>query len=293
MNSARLKTSTSLNAPLPRGIGVRAPLARGLAVLAAAFALSFGSPMTIARADTVTLYAAGSLKGALTDVAKAYESKSGNKVETKFGPSGLLRKEIAGGAKADVFASANMTHPKALHDAGKSGPVRQFARNKLCALVKPGLDVTTANMLDRILDPAVKLGTSTPKSDPSGDYAFESFHKAEAVKAGAQAKLEGKALKLTGAKDSAAPPKGKIAYGWHVDEGRADIFLTYCTNALAAKKQYPSQQMVDLPEALAVGADYGLTVINGTGAMAKQLADFILSQDGQKILAAYGFSPGP
>jgi molybdenum ABC transporter molybdate-binding protein len=244
-----------------------------------------------AGADTVTLYAAGSLKGALTEAAKAYEVKSGNTVETKFGPSGVLRKEIAGGAKTDIFASANVTHPRALHEAGKSGAVRQFARNKLCALVRPGLDVTTENLLDRMLDPKIKLGTSTPKADPSGDYAIESFGKAETVKPGAKATLEGKALKLTGAKDSAAPPKGRIAYGWHVDEGRADIFLTYCTNALAARKQYPGQQMVELPDALGVGANYGLTVMSGAPLVAEQLADFILSPDGQKILSSYGFAP--
>ncbi len=67
-----------------------------------------------ALADTVQLYAAGSLKGALSDVAKAYEAATGNKVEAKYGPSGLLKNEIAEGAKADVFASANMEHPQAL-----------------------------------------------------------------------------------------------------------------------------------------------------------------------------------
>ena len=65
-------------------------------VVATLSALNLGAAMTAANADTVTLYAAGSLKGALTEVAKAYEAKSGNTVATKFGPSGLLRKEIAG-----------------------------------------------------------------------------------------------------------------------------------------------------------------------------------------------------
>jgi ABC-type molybdate transport system substrate-binding protein len=86
-----------------------------------------------AAAETVALYAAGSLKAALTDVAKAYETASGNTVQAKFGASGLLKDEIAGGAKADVFASANMEHPRALHDAKKSGPMLLFARNRLCA----------------------------------------------------------------------------------------------------------------------------------------------------------------
>src|SRR5215831_2306562 len=140
-------------------------------------------------AETVHLYAAGSLKGALTDIARAYDASTGNKIEAKYGPSGLLKNEIAGGARADVFASANMEHPQALHDEKKSGPVIRFTRNKLCALVKPRLKVDSKNLLEHLLDPTIKLGTSTPKADPSGDYAFGVFAKAEAIKAGARAAL--------------------------------------------------------------------------------------------------------
>jgi molybdenum ABC transporter molybdate-binding protein len=244
-----------------------------------------------AVAETVQLFAAGSLRDALTEVAKAYEAKSGNKVAAKFGPSGVLKTEIDSGAKADVFASANMEHPQALNDDGTGGPVVRFARNKMCALVKPGLDVTGDTLLARMLDPKIKLGTSTPRSDPSGDYAVQVFTKTEALKPGSQALLEKKALQLTGAKDSAQPPAGRAAYGWHVAEGRADIFLTYCTNVLAAQKQYPGQQMVALPDALAVGADYGLTVIEGAPPAAQDFVEFILSADGQKILATHGFTP--
>ncbi|MGA7017272.1 MAG: molybdate ABC transporter substrate-binding protein [Pseudolabrys sp.] len=136
-----------------------------------------------AAAETVQLYAAGSLKAALTDVSKAYEASWGSKLEPKYAPSGLLKTEIALGAKADVFASANMEHPQALHDEKKSGPVIRFARNRLCALVKPGLAVDSTTLLARMLDKNVKLGTSTPKADPSGDYAFEVFRRAEVVKA--------------------------------------------------------------------------------------------------------------
>src|SRR5262245_252451 len=144
---------------------------------ARAIALAMLAMTGPAGAEIVQLYAAGSLRGALTDVGKAYEAAMGNKVEAKYGPSGLLKKEIAEGAKADVFASANMEHPQALHDERKSGPVVRFARNSLCALVRPGLTVDSANLLARMLDGNVKLSTSTPKADPSGDYAFEVFRK--------------------------------------------------------------------------------------------------------------------
>jgi molybdenum ABC transporter molybdate-binding protein len=245
----------------------------------------------LARAETIQLYAAGSLRAALNEAARAFQSKTGNPVQAKYGPSGVLKDEIAGGAKADVFASANMTHPQALSAAKKSGPVLRFARNRLCALVKPGLAVNSASLLDRMLDPQVKLGTSTPKADPSGDYAFEVFRKAEAVKPGAQAVLEKKALQLTGNPSSAQPPAGRAVYGWHVAEGRADIFLAYCTATREAKQQNPDQQIVELPDNLAVGADYGLTVIAGGSAAAQGFAEFILSPDGQKILTGHGFAP--
>src|SRR5215471_18677359 len=176
---------------------------------ALAILLAMGLMTGSTTAETIQLYAAGSLKLALTEVAQTYEASTGNKVETKYGASGLLKNEISSGAKADVFASANMEHPQALHDERKSGPVVRFARNALCALVRPGLKVDSANLLERMLDPAIKLGTSTPKADPSGDYAFEVFAKADVIKPGAQAALEAKALQLTGGAVSASPPAGR------------------------------------------------------------------------------------
>jgi ABC-type molybdate transport system substrate-binding protein len=243
--------------------------------------------------EPVLLHAAGSLRGALNEASNAFEAATGLKVQAKYGPSGLLKDEIAGGAKVEVFASANMTHPQALTSAKRSGPVVLFARNRLCALVKPGLAVTSATLLDMLLDPAIKLGTSTPKADPSGDYAWEVFRKAEAIKPGNFAALEKKALTLTGGPNSPPPPPGRSAYGTVVAEGKADIFLTYCTNALTAQKENPGQQVVALPEALAVGADYGLTVMADSSANGYKLAMFILSPEGQAILAKHGFAaPG-
>jgi ABC-type molybdate transport system substrate-binding protein len=237
-----------------------------------AFMAALSMSVAASASDTVLLHAAGSLRGALTEVSNAFGKSSGIKVEAKYGPSGLLRDEIAGGAKAEVFASANMTHPQALAKAGKAGPVVMFARNRLCALVKPGLAVTSENLLERMLDPQIKLGTSTPKADPSGDYAFEVFKKADALKAGANDVLSKKALQLTGGPNSAPPPPGRNAYGHVVASGQADIFLTYCTNAIVARSENAGQQVVALPESLAVGADYGMTVITGASANAERFA---------------------
>jgi ABC-type molybdate transport system substrate-binding protein len=240
--------------------------------------------------EAVLLHAAGSLRAALTEVAREFETSGFGKVQAKFGASGLLKDEITGGAKAEVFASANMEHPRALASAKRSGPVVLFARNRLCALVRSGLEVTPASLLDRMVDPQVRLGTSTPKADPSGDYAWEVFRKAEQLMPGAAETLEKKALQLTGGPTSPPAPQGRSIYGELIAQGAADIFLTYCTSALAAQRENPTQVIVQLPDALAVGADYGLTVMNGASTPAYQFALFLLSTEGQRSLAKHGFA---
>jgi molybdate transport system substrate-binding protein len=215
---------------------------------------------------------------------------AGVAVQAKYGPSGLLKDEIAGGAKAEVFCSANMEHPGALAQAKRSGPVVLFARNKLCALVRPGFAVTPANLLDRLLDPNVKVGTSTPRADPAGDYAWEMFRKADKLRAGSFAVLEAKALQLTGGAASPRPPPGRNVYGALVADGKADIFLTYCTNALVAQRENAGLQIVSLPEDLSVGADYGLTVVAEASPNAYRLAMFILGETGQRTLLKHGFA---
>jgi molybdate transport system substrate-binding protein len=240
--------------------------------------------------DPVQLYAAGSLRSALTEIAAVFEAQAGIKVQAKFGPSGTLKDEIAGGARADVFASANMEHPQALASARKGGQVVLFARNRLCALARTGVAVDTATLLERMLDPAVKLGTSTPRADPSGDYAWEVFRKADKLRPGAFAALERKALKLVGGPDAPTAPAGRTVYGMLIAEGKADLFLTYCTNAMEAKKEVTGAQIVALPDELAVGADYGLIVIANAPPDAYRFAMSVLSADGQRILAKHGFS---
>ncbi len=242
--------------------------------------------------DSVKVHAAGSLKAALTEAAAAFaKMPDGAKVEFAFGPSGLLKERLEKGEASDLFASANMAHPKALSGAGKAGPVRAFARNTLCALAGAGVKVTPRTLLDTILDPKVKLGISTPKADPSGDYAWQLFANAEKVKAGSQKALEAKALQLTGGPQHPPPPKDRTVYGVIVAKGEADVFLTYCTNAILAKKEEPQLQVVAIPDDLNVGADYGLVVMAGAKPAGARFADFLLSADGRAILGTFGFAP--
>lgn len=258
-------------------------------IVLSALVLGLSVMTDAASAQSVQLYSAGSLKGAWLDMIEAFAAATGIKVEPRFGPSGALKDAILAGANADVFTSANMEHPRALATARLSGSAVLFARNRLCALARPGLAVEPATILDRMLDPAVKLATSTPKADPAGDYAWSVFHKADAIRPGAFAQLDRKALQLVGGPNSPPPPEGRSGYGALVASGAADLFLLYCTAAKVAEQENPGQRAIALPPELAVGADYGLAVLNRAPPDAYRLALFILSNDGQRILAKAGF----
>jgi molybdenum ABC transporter molybdate-binding protein len=264
-----------------------------LILLVATLALLGGSLWAPAVAqDAVVVYAAGSLRAALTEIAERFTAQSSIAVRLEFGASGTLRQRLEQGEAADVFASANMEHPRVLASQGKAAAVRLFARNELCALVRGGLPVTTATLLDVMLDPGVKLATSTPKADPSGDYAWEVFRKAEGERAGSRARLEQKALTLVGGPSSLQPPAGTTAYSYALQQGLADVFLTYCTNAREAVSTTRGATVVSLPPLLRVGADYGLTTLSGGRTdRASKLVAFILGPEGQQVLVRHGFSP--
>lgn len=246
---------------------------------------------TAGAQQPIRLYAAGSLRAALTDIANAFRAETGITVAGTYGASGLLRERIENGEAAEIFASANMEHPQMLAQAGSFGPVTLFTRNTLNALVHPRMEVTPETLLVRMLDKAVRLGISTPKSDPSGDYTLEVFRRADAVQPGSFARLEAKALRLTGASSSPPPPAGRNTYGYLVEHGEADIFLTYRTNAVLARREVPTLRVVPLPADLVVDADYGMTVLRDARTDVSRFAEFVLSAQGQAILMAKGFSP--
>lgn len=244
-----------------------------------------------AMADDLTLRAAGSLKAPMSDIAAQFEALNGHRVTLDFGPSGLLRERILSGAPTDLFASANMAHPEDV--AGqRGGTVIAFASNMLCALTQPEIAATPDTLLDLMLSPKVRLGTSTPQADPSGDYAWMLFDRAEALQAGAAARLKAKALTLTGGADAPKPPADRTVYAMVMAQRAADIFLTYCTNAVLAAQEAPGLKIVPIPDSLAVGATYGLLVLNDRKP-AVELGRYIAGPDGRAVLEKYGFGAPP
>ncbi|HEX3503617.1 MAG TPA: molybdate ABC transporter substrate-binding protein [Xanthobacteraceae bacterium] len=252
--------------------------------------LSIVAPLYAQERPIVRVLAAGSLRNAFGDIGAAFLNSAKVAVETGFGPSGVLRQRIEVGETPDLFASADMDNPLALAKAGKAGPVVTFARNRLCAFVRPGLKVGSDTLLTALLDPKIRLGTSTPKADPAGDYTWQVFAKADAIHPGDAAVLQAKALQLVGGPNTVAPPAGMDAAAWNIREDRADIFILYCSARVAFANALPDGAVVELPDRLATSAAYGLTLLPTKNPNAAELALFILSQDGQSILAKNGFS---
>ncbi len=244
---------------------------------------------SVADATPVQVYAAGSLREAFTEIARQHEARTGQPVALTFGASGLLRERIEKGEPAQVFASADTDHPQRLAARGGWQPATVFTRNALCALTSEQINATPDTLLATLLRADVRVGTSTPRADPSGDYAWALFRKADGVQPGAYAQLDAKALKLTGGADSPKPPAGRGTYAWVMDQRQADVFLTYCTNAVAALAEVPRLRVVQLPAALQVGAAYGLTVRSDAPASATTFAQTLLQPPAQAVLQRMGF----
>lgn len=154
---------------------MRAPFAAlTLGVLVLSACSNTGTvPLVVTQPEpALEVHAAGSLRGALTVIAKDFEVRTGHKVALTFGASGLLRERIEKGEGAQVFASADTDHPQRLARQGGWQAPQVFVRNTLCALTSDKISATSDTLLTTLLQPAVRLGTSTPKSDPSGDYTW-------------------------------------------------------------------------------------------------------------------------
>jgi molybdate transport system substrate-binding protein len=265
--------------------------ALAVAALGLAGCGSAGKAPVVAEAPgtPVVVYAAGSLREVLTAIAAEHEARTGQKVTLTFGASGLLRERIEKGEPAQVFASADTDHPQRLATQGGWQTPVVFTRNALCTLTSDKIAATPATLLATLLQPTVRVGISTPKADPAGDYAWALFGKADAVQPGATARLQAKALQLTGGADSPKPPAGRGTYAWVMDQGQADVFLTYCTNAVSAQKEVPRLKIVEIPPELQVSAAYGVTVRSGAPQAASEFSRALLAPSAQAVFGRFGF----
>ena len=90
-----------------------------------------------ARAAEVTVFAAASLSNVLEDLGAAWERQGGEPVVFNFGASSILARQIADGAPADVFFSADEAKMDGLEERGEvvAGSRRGLLSNRLVIVV--------------------------------------------------------------------------------------------------------------------------------------------------------------
>ncbi len=176
---------------------------------------------------TLTLLAAGSLRSAFLPLVAHFRQHTGLAVDAQFGPAGLLRERIEAGAPCAVFASANAAHPQALLQAGLAQECQGFASNQLMLTARRSPDNDGLDWLALLSTPRLRLATSTPGCDPSGDYTWQLFARIEARYPGLGNAMAGRAQRLVGGRDSLSVPPGEIAGAWLIRQNLADLFIGY------------------------------------------------------------------
>ena len=262
--------------------------ATGLGASLLTIALTGAAASAVARGEPVQILAAGSLRGVVSDLEAAAHAV-GIEVQADFGGSGLLRERIEQGAKADLFMSADVGSPRKLEALGRTVvPVVAFARNRMCIVSRRSAGVTQANLVERLLADGVRVKTSAPIADPSGDYAWAIFDRIEAAQPGAGAKLKEKAQANMTATAPATP--GQSAAAGLFAARLIDMSITYCSAAAGLEKEIPNLVSLEAPAALDPHPINGLAVLTDRPEVLR-LALLLLSEQGQALIARNGLVP--
>src|SRR6185437_6357509 len=258
-----------------------------LLAMATLAAIASATAANGAQPQTVEIYSAGSLRGVVGDLTKEAASAFDTEVKGTFGGSGSLRERIEKGEKPDLFMSADVGSPRKLEGEGRTVvPVIAFAHNQMCIISRQSAGVTAKNLIDRMLAKRVRVKTSTPIADPSGDYAWAIFDRVEQLRPGSGAILKGKAQALMSVKATPATPTQSAAAALFASH-QIDMTLTYCSGFPALQKEVPDLTSFPVPPQLDPHPVYGMAVLSDKPGVLR-LALLLMSERGQAIIAKNG-----
>lgn len=228
-----------------------------------------------AHAADLTISAAASLTNAFKELAPKFEAQHpGTKVQLNFGASGALLQQIAKGAPADVFASADQ---ETMDQAQSQSLVvqaerRNFVSNSLVVIVPSDAKSTPKAMADLAQPAYARIAIGQPASVPVGRYT-----KAVLEKAKLWATVESKMI-------GAQNVRQALDY---VARGEVDAGFVYATDAAAL----PGKVKVAFVVPTEVPVRYPIAPVAGSAnlADAKKFVAFILSPPAQVVLAKHGF----
>lgn len=222
-------------------------------------------------AGEVTIFAASSLVDAFARIGD--EMKKANpdaRFVFNFGSSSTLATQIANGAPADVFASADETNMRTIVDAELAvGVPTAFAGNRLEIAVAAGNPKKIGALAD-LARADVVLVLAAP-TVPAGRYALEALTKAGVTARPVSQEVDVRAV------------LNKVSLG------EADAGIVYVTDVRSAAGRVAG---VAIPEEQQVVARYLGAVVKGSknAPLANRFIDYLVSPDGQSILAQLGFS---
>jgi molybdate transport system substrate-binding protein len=200
-----------------------------------------------------------------------------------FGASSQLTTQLAQGARADVFASADQVQMDNARKADAiAGQERVFARNRL-VLIAPKDNPKQIGALEDLAKDGVKFVTAQP-AVPVGQYTAQLLDKATAdPRYGADFKSRVEANTVS-KEDNVRQVVTKVLLG------EADAAIVYSTDATPQVRN--QLRLVQIPDLLQTLATYPIAVAKGgnsTGGEA--FVAYVLGAEGQAKLASYGFLP--
>jgi molybdate transport system substrate-binding protein len=222
----------------------------------------------------ITVFAAASLTDSFNEIGAAF-TKANPQAHVKFSydASSALVQQINQGAPADIFASADQANMDKLTKAGNNGaaPV-VFATNLLGIIVAPNNPKGIKGVED-LGNTANKVVLCAPEV-PCGTYAKQILDAAHVT------------VKPVSLEQNV---KGVVT---KVTAGEADAGIVYVTDIAAAGSKASG---VEIPKDINVVANYPIapTKTSKNTAVDQAFINFVLSSDGQAILAKYGFLPPP
>lgn len=241
--------------------------------------------------QSLHIFAAGSLRGALDDIATEFTRQTKIRTTITYGPAGQLSRTLASGQGGDIFLSANLAYPLQLKKAGRTGNPFIFTQNSMCVLAPKSLGLTQETLVPFLLKPTTIIGISTPGIDPGGDYGWQVLSNLERDQKLAAGSVLYRARALVGGTVLEPKiPQGANPVAYFLQSGIANVFLAYCSR----HTRDVSDENVPLavPQELNVTVTYG-GVIMANAVPAKGAGHFVemlFSEKAQSIFKAYGFS---
>ena len=231
----------------------------------------------------LTVFAAASLSDVFEAMGREFEAAHpGVRVVFSFAGSQQLAQQLAQGAPGDVFASADERQMGAVVESGRieAGAAQTFARNRLAAVVAPGNPAGVEALAD-LARPGVRIALADA-AVPAGRYALAFLDRAAEDDALGTAFREGVLANVVSYEQNVRTVLTKVALG------EADAGIVYVSDAAAA-----DVEVVTIPEGLNPVARYPIAPLRDAErpALAGAFVDYVLSEEGQGILAAYGFLP--